>query len=225
MAKPFQLTLKLENREDIKVSGEFSDEEAGRLDAFLTEYAELAESKSGRQGIRCNIAVNYDEQTGLQVTAELPTKDELSLLLHRLRPFILQTEPASCIRVLSILGKHITEPHLRLLLKQQRELYDGRRTQRVMKVVSDEQVLNSDEVLNTWLNAHEYHRDPDKRAAIDDLFARVPGDLLRGLLVSMIVDKTRAVHNIAQIVAVVVGKSATLQFMSHDLAVASQPNR
>lgn len=224
MPKPFKLTLQLESRPDIKVSGEFSDDEAAILDLFLGEYDKLSASTSGRQGIRCNIAVNYDEQVGLQVSAELPTADELSLLLHRLRPFILQSEPASVIRTMAILGKHISDPHLRLHLGQQRELYDGRRTQRVMKVVSDDQVINSENVLNTWLNAHEFHRDPEKRAAIDELFARVPGDLLRGLLVSMIVDRTRAVQNIAQIVAVVVGRSSTLQFTSRDFSAASSSN-
>lgn len=224
MPKEFKLTLQLKNQDDIKVSGEFSDEEAVTLDAFLSEYDKLSASSSGRKGIRCNITVNCDEQKGLLVSAELPTDDVLSLLLHRLRPFILQSEPASAIRVLAILGKHIDDPNLRLLLRQQRELYDGRRTQKVMKVISDDQVLNSENVLQMWLNAHEFHRDPTKQTTMDDLFARVPGDLLRGLLVSMIVDKTRAVQNIAQIVAVVVGRSSTLQFMSRDLSASATTN-
>lgn len=217
MPKPFQLTLQTEKRADIAVAGEFSDAEAVILDAFLEQYEKLRSSQPIQNGIRCNIKVNYDENSGLDVAADLPTEDELSILLHRLRPFILQNEPASFVRTLGILSKHIAQPHLRFLFAQQREMYDGRLAQKQMRVTTEAQVINSEAVLNDWLNSHEYHRDPDKRAAIGQLFERVPSDLLRGLLVSMIVDKTRAIMNLASLVGVITGKSNKLQFTSRDL--------
>src|ERR1044071_2622707 len=155
MPRQFQLTLQAEGRSDTTIAGEFSDEEAATLDAFLSQQKELADSKPLREGMPCNISVNYSEESGLQVSSELPTRDDLSILLHRLRPFILQNEPASFVKASNILGKHLTDPLLRQFIARQRELYDGRLAQRMMRVVSDEQVLNSEEVLSNWLNSHE----------------------------------------------------------------------
>jgi hypothetical protein len=212
MGKPFHVTLCIEGQSDVIASGIVTDEEYGILELYFTQSIELTESKPIKEGMPCNISVDYDADDGLKVTSKLPNKDDLSILLHRLRPFILQKEPASFVKVSSILSKYISGARFRQFIRQQRELYDGSQAQRMFRVVSNSVIVNSERILYDWLNSHEYHRDPNKRASIDDLFKRMPNELLHGLLVSMLVDKTRAVCNVALIVAVVIGKSAQINF-------------
>lgn len=208
----YQLTLKVPGAADTVLAGEFSDAEAAVLEAYLEQHDQLITSQPLREGVPCNIHVQYDEDIGLRVEATLPTDDQLSILLHRLRPFILQEEPASFGKTTAILGKHLDSAPLRQLLKSQREMYDGRQAQRTMRVVSDDMVVNSETTLQHWLNSHEYHRDRDRKAVIQSLYERMPGDLLRGLLVSMIIDKTYAVRNIAALVALLLGRTKELKF-------------
>ncbi len=201
MPKQFQLTMKRDSGDDNVISGALTDEEHATVVRYLENYDRLSESKPLREGIPCSISINSTEEEGVEVTANLPDSDTLSVLLHRLRPFILQNEPASFATVIAIVARRFDDIQLRLLLTKQRQLYDGRKSQRLITLTSNDVIVNSEKVLYDWLNAHEYHGDPDKREVVDGLFDRMPSDLVRGILISMLVDKTLAVRNLASILA------------------------
>lgn len=194
MPHPFELTVQREGDADLLIHGEFSDDEHVTLLQYLKQNDQLVESKPLREGFPCDLTINFDQVTGLEVKTSLPDNDTLSILLHRLRPLILDKEPACFSAVSSVIGKRVKEPHIRRLLREQRQLYDGRDLQRVVKFASNEVIVNSDKVLRDWLNAHEYHRDRDKQQAVDALFKHLPGNLLHGILISMLVDKVRAIQ-------------------------------
>lgn len=215
MPKSFKLTLRAESLDEITLEGELSDSEHCSLNQYLHQYDELVQCRPMQTGFPCNVSMNWDKDTGMKVQAELPDRDSLSILLHRMRPFILQDEPASFAKVTAILGKNLDSPYLRRLLREQRELYDGRQSQQLMQISTGDLLINSERVLSDWLNSHEYHRDPDKRKAIDGLFALLPGDLMQAILVSLVLDKIQAVKNMAAIVAFVLGKNDTLKFAIH----------
>lgn len=63
-----------------------------------------------------------------------------------------------------------------------------------------EAVLNSAKTFQLWLNAYEYHKDEDKKAALDELRALLPFEWLRGMFVSMMLDRALAVVNIANFI-------------------------
>lgn len=215
MPKVFKLSFHAEGIEPISVEGELSDSEHSALNQYLHQFDDLSQCRPLQEGFPCNTHVKWDKESGFKVEAELPNRDTLSILLHRMRPFILQDEPASFIKITGVLGKKLDNPFLRRLLREQRELYDGSKSQQLMRLSSGDIVINSEKVLSDWLNSHEYHRDPDKRKSIDDLFARTPGDLMKAMLVSLVVDKIQAVRNIASVVALVLGKNDTLKFTIH----------
>jgi len=214
MPHPFQLTMKIEGRADGVVRGEFADGECAVLLHYLEQNGQLAQSKPLREGFPCDFSIMWAEGTSLEVETSLPDNDTLSILLHRLRPFILKNEPASFETVSAIIGRRIEDPYLRQLLREQRELYDGRKSRQLFRIASNDVVVNSERVLHDWLNSHEYHRDPDKREAVDALFERMPGDLMRAILVFMLVDKVRAIRYLASLVAVLLGKTESLQFQA-----------
>lgn len=216
MPKPFEITVELEGRDPIIVKGIFNDHELKTMLLYLNQHEELARSKPLREGFPCNVSIKAEKGSELRVVATLPDNDTVGLLLHRLRPFILQDMPANFITVSAIVGRCVDNPHLRQLLHRQRMLYDGRDFQQGVRLVSNKVVVNSDKVLCDWLNSHEYHFDSDKRETVDALFARMPGDLMRTIMISMLVDKVKAIQNVASLVAVLLGKSNQLQFTDRE---------
>jgi hypothetical protein len=221
MPLKFALTMRVDGRPDEVVRGEFSDSEHKRLLLYLEQYNELAQSQPCREGFPCHISLKWHEGTPLDVQTSLPDSDTLSILLHRLRPFILKSEPASFESVGSLLGKVVSHKFVRQLLREQRELYDGRRSQQLMQIASNDVVVNTERVLYDWLNSHEYHRDPDKRESMDELLRGMPGDLMRALLISMLIEKVNAIRNIASLVHVLVTKGQSLQFGAREAEAAS----
>lgn len=208
----YQITLKRENGPDKELNGEFSDDEHIMLLKYLKQYEQLDESKPLREGFPSKFSMHYDRQTGLKVTTSLPDSDTVSILLHRLRPFILNNEPASFLKICSLIGRRIEDEYIRGLLRKERERYNGRDLQRLIKIGLNDTTLNTEKILYDWLNAHEYHRDPDKQQAVDELFQMLPGDLFRGILISMLVEKVYAIIHVAYLIAVLLGKTQQLKF-------------
>jgi hypothetical protein len=71
--------------------------------------------------------------------------------------------------------------------------------------------VNCQKVFDDWINSEEYHRDHDRKKSIDSLLERVPGPLFYGLIVSLLIDKTNAIGNIASLASVVVGRTHELR--------------
>jgi hypothetical protein len=211
MPKKFELVLKAEGMTDRKISGELTEDEEVMLQCFLDQYKQLSESKPVREGFPCSINVSGEHDKPIVTKAELPDEDTLSILLHRLRPFILQKEPYSYLRVSSIIGRRLRDPYIAQFLREQREIYDGRNSQKQMKIISNDMIINSEKILYDWLNSHEYHRDPDKREVISTLLKALPGELMRVLMVSLLVDKVKAISNLAWFVSVLLGKDEMIK--------------
>jgi hypothetical protein len=214
MAHLFELTVKMEGRRDATVRGALSDDEHAILRGYLEEYENLWASKPLREGFPCSFKMQWEMGSPVSFESSLPDADTLSILLHRLRPFVLDDEPFSFTTVCSVVGKNLNDPGVRSLLRELRRLYDGRRMQSMYQVSFDDVVLNSERVLKDWLNSHEYHRDPDKREAIDALFAHLPNDFLRAMFVSMLVDKVKAIRNLASLVHTLLTKGRSFQFQA-----------
>lgn len=222
IAHPFRLELHAEGHETVVCRGEFTDRETAVLEMYFEQYEAIAASPALRSGISCNMQINFDKESGGVIKADLPDSDTLGIFLHRLRPFILSREPASYLTVSSIIGRRVQTPAIRDLLRRQGREYDGRAVQEAMVISINDTVINSERTLMDWLNSHEYHRDPDKREAVNDLLNAFPSDFTRGVLVNMLVDKMRACVNLAGLVAVLLGKQRTLNFGTSEAAFGEQ---
>lgn len=212
ISKKYQLSFQVEGQAAIQIEAEFIDGDFKILEMFLQQYAELSKSGPLQRGLPCHVVLNFSEAEGLSSKGDLPSEDDLSILLHLLRPFILNKEPASFNRVCGILKKQFSNPHLRILISQEQEVYTGRRLQRTMKISSDEVIINSEKVLTDWLNSYQYHRDLSKRQKIDKLFEYIPKDFLKGLLVCLVFDKVGAIRDIAKIIRTLIGDEPKLTF-------------
>jgi len=93
----------------------------------------------------------------------------------------------------------------------QREIYNGKRTQSAFQIKSNDTVLNSEKVLNDWLNSYEYHRDKEKRKFIESLHEMFPLEASKVIFLGLLSDKTQAIINVAKFIRVVVGKQESVE--------------
>lgn len=215
MDLPLDLVFPDGARDRLLVSLSASDEAI--LKSFLADHHRMVESIPLEKGIPCSFHLKATPETGTVMDVELPTETELAAVLHRLRPFILHSEPASYNKVTALLGKLLPHAAPRGLLREQRRIWDGRAMQAHSPVRLRNRILNDEQLLMDWLNAHEYHRDPEKAAALRVLQDQVPEPMFRWIIVSLTLDKVRAVLNVAKVVSLLVGQVQELQFDGHQL--------
>lgn len=195
-----------DNGETALVSGVFSDEEWGRLNAYLQHVDVVAEAPVIKAGFKVHMQLSFNAATGSRVTSTIPPMDDIRLLLHKLRPLILESEPTSFMKIRALLCQRLDNVFIRGTLQDQLETFDGRSSQSVVRIKLNENLLNSENFLLKWLNAHEYHRDEDKQKEIAALDAAFPEHASRAVWISLLVDKCNAIFNMAHVVACVLGK-------------------
>ena len=208
MSHPVKLTLIDENEDEHKIEAELSEDEWDTLEAYLDYVEDLFSAKLARRGVSVSLRMDWDEETQeLQVGADLPPEEDIIVLLHKLRPFILERESTHFMKVSSVLGKHLDNPYVRGMLKQARHLFDGRHLQSLFQVTAnDEMLLNSDKALDLWLNAHEYHRDREYQENLKELTHMSTFDGARAIFLVLLIDKVKAIYMVASLVASVLGK-------------------
>ena len=81
-----------------------------------------------------------------------------------------------------------------------------------MQFRSNDELLNSEKVLQAYLNGFEYHRDKDKQAFLKELHQLIPLDASKVLFVGLLLDKASAILSLADLVAGVTGKQKEITF-------------
>lgn len=202
------------------LEGQFEEAEWQILQAYSEFTDELIETKLLKTGGSVSVSLSWTEASGqISATTELPPDDEIIVLLHRLRPFLLQKERTNFLSVCSLLGKRLNNRMVRGYLKQVREYYTGKELQgRFRMVINDDILLNSDQALDLWLNAYEYHRDPEKREKMQELSQMISFDGAKGILLNVLLAKVRAILMLSQLVNGIIRQgSVSIQIYPHYL--------
>lgn len=199
-------------KQETKVTADFGDDEIDILRAYCTYVEELSLAKILQTEIKLNFSLHLSKQGPITSNQTLPPEDDIIVLLHRLRPLILNDEYASFNRVAGILGKRLLEANIRSFLKEQHALFGGRKHQGLIEIKFHNQIVNSDKVLSDWLNAFQYHRVQSKRKEIERLQELMPLEASRAFFIMLLLDKVRAIFNISGMVELLLGKRKTLQY-------------
>lgn len=194
-----------------EVHADFEDEEVMLLEDFLTNIHRLLESKLIQEGAFGNLRLKFNKDTGFTFEVNLPEEDHILALLHRLRRFILNDERSSYNRVTGIIGRRFEDVAIRSMLKAQRGVYDGKEFQTGIQIESNGVLINSDKMLFDWLNAFEFHNDETKRKEIELLHRMMPLDASRAVFLMLLAEKVKAILNIGNFVALLLGKIETLE--------------
>lgn len=195
----------------VKIRAVLSTEDIHILEAFLDCTDRLLEVKTAREGVPCSFEMRVENDQVKYITSESPSDEELAALLHRLRPFILVKELVSYLKVSSRLSKLFNHTYVRNLLKEQRELFDGRSNQRLVRITSNDVLINCEKTLFDWLNGFEYHQDPAKRARIESLHRVMPFEHSKPVLLTLLGNKVQAILELASLIAVILGRQDKVQ--------------
>jgi hypothetical protein len=71
-------------------------------------------------------------------------------------------------------------------------------------------VVNSEAVLNDWLNSYEYHRDKDKKQLIDALQQIIPLEAVKAILLGLLADKAKAIYALVVFIRGLLGSQTSV---------------
>lgn len=176
---------------------EIPDDEWDQLLEFSRYAEKLETSEVISKGINVQTIIRGDVKSKtLSYECSLPSDDQTAVLLHRLRPFVLEKERTSFFRICNILHLRLECDELRAAINGQRQDFSGKSFQSQLTIRMDNTVVNSDAILTRWLNAYEYHHDLEKQQELELLKDWFPDSYSKGLFVSMLIDKAGAVINL-----------------------------
>ena len=198
--------------EECRLLIEFAPDELSRLDLFLRNVSELRASGVLQHDLACSLNMSGDSDGTGQWQVTVPSRASVSLLLHHLRPLILQKEDGTFLKAAKVVKQRVQDDRFRLLLKELRREYDGRNSRSRWRIVSNGVLLNSDDTLFDWLNGFEYHRDEIKRKRIEETFGPLSKEAVFAILISLVLDKLHAILNMEKIVFALIKQPRTLTF-------------
>jgi len=175
---------------------------------FLQYSDELSKAKFLSSEEQGSFRISWDEDKGLTTTATTlpPDWDEVIVFLHNLRPLILQNESANFHKIRNLLASKLDHSYFKNLLEQHRQLYSGKVDQAIFQLKINDMLINCEEVLSHWLNAHEYHTVKEKRELIENLHQMLPLDASKVVFLGLLLDKATAIFELADLVQVVMNK-------------------
>jgi len=187
------------------IEATFEEEE---WDAFLrfVDYAkDLQTIQLFCEGGPAKLDLTYRKDVGASFTAELPPEDQIIVLLHRLRPFILNDEQTNFLRICNHLARRIEDEDFRNFVKILREGYLGKCMQNMVIIRSNDAIINSEQTLMKWLNAHEYHKDSNKQAELESMHQILPLETSRAIFIMLIYEKVKAISIVGNLINVIIG--------------------
>ena len=148
MVHEYKLSLNVqETGEKIIVAGELEDEEWELLEEYLQYATELINTKFVKNGMPSSLKLNWDRETGITTTTQLPPWDDVIVFLHKFRPLGLQSERTNFYKIFNLLSRENSHPYFRSLISEEHRTYSGKRLQSQFKVYSNEVLLNSEKLL------------------------------------------------------------------------------
>jgi hypothetical protein len=171
------------------------------LKARLVAFTEAAEALNRTSFVgnwnQTHISIHMAIDGRVTNTSSLPSDDEIAAFLHRLRPFYLQKEAFHFNTVCNTIGAHICDDAVTDCLREWKRHYDARASRQVFEIAAAGKILNSEEFLDHYLNAYEYHYDPDRRKAIDDISAHFPLEAQKAIIVLLLSLRLNAINKLA----------------------------
>lgn len=204
-------TLLLDDGEgDVAVlPGELTDKHAETLRRYLDQYEELVTSSPVRDGVPCELMIRVKDGQA-EITADLPSRDELDILFQRLRLFILQQERASFVNVCAILRKQFSDLRLVELMKDQFAAFHNHPDHLSTVLVINDAQIDQEAMLMDWIYGNQFHADDGRRERLRRSGIDIRHPSIRHKLVSLLFNKQDAIGSVAAVVAVLLGRSPRL---------------
>ncbi len=217
MDKSYNIAIKRKSTEKTThLSGQIPSKSWETLLRFRDEVKKLLSVLRECENLNVSFNLQWSRDDNvLRSNPKATVKDrDLAAILHSLRPFILQKETIEFNRTINTIQRHIRHEVIKSYFQSLKDLFSGKEFQGYVQVSQEQrvgelgnleelQVVNSEKILMTWLNAYEYHRDDDKQKLIDQIDSVLPKDFTRMLFVSMVLDKVKVILQLGDIIHVI----------------------
>jgi len=171
------------------------------LKAKLVAFTETADALNNTAFVtnwnETRISLHMANDGHISNTGSLPSDDEVAAFLHRLRPIYLQKEALNYNTICNLVSAHLNDPAVTQCLREWKRHYDARASREVFEIAAAGKVLNSQEFLDNYLNALEYHRDQDRRKVIDEIGGHFPLEAQKAIIVLLLAMRLGAINKLA----------------------------
>jgi hypothetical protein len=182
---------------------EFEDSEAKVINLYLKNCERLGNAKIFKDNFPIIKNIKWEADAG--ITFEISEFDysEIYEFLHLARPLFLDNEPASFNKTRSILGRKAKNTVLADHLKYLGKLYQKGEYGLYFQIWIGDTPVFGDKTIKLWLNGVEYHQDEDKMAIIEVLEKSLTEKEVRGIFVSQISGRVRAIFLLEHIAKII----------------------
>ena len=204
--------LEPDARDEEIIELDFTDAEWEVLQDFSRYAMDLEGNSLVQEGVPASLKVSWSAVEGLKVETELPVKERINALLVDLRPFLLKGAPTFFPKVRNIMAKASGNQRMRKHLDTLLYLFSGRRLQSIIVTGASSRdypkgaIINSEEMLEIWLNSDPFHKDKDKQRLFAAMHGLMPPESSIALLLFLIADKVRAILALQRIVSLLSGE-------------------
>lgn len=170
------------------------------LRGYLVEAQALEDALLRQGGFGASYHVSWSIGHPLVISGAEPHPDQQAVILHRLRPFLLQGEALHFHSVRGIVARSTESAFVHDWLRQTKARFTCKHSQQQFLIAVGDVLLNSEAALNSWLYGFEYHRDEAKSVALIKAHSPVPVDSSRPIFIMMLREKATAILHLGHIV-------------------------
>ena len=212
MSHPFNITTKRkteEGKEEVveTIRGPIPSEEWDLLLRFKAESESLWNTLQRCGDLNTRVSLKWNIEDGVLDASDSINLDEndLSAILHKMRPFILNKEKTNFYKVANIIKRKIKSEYIHHLVETIKSRFSGKELSDMMQAFflrgQENMLINSENIFMKWLNAYEYHRDDKKRELLEEIDKVVPKTFSRSLFESSLIDRSKAVIELGTIIS------------------------
>jgi hypothetical protein len=203
----------LNSSEKTLINIEFDEQEYDVLHEYLEEIKRVRESKVVKSRLKVSIKITASVNDNIDTNENIPNDDDLYVLLHLLRPFLLNDESLNFGKITNMLVRRIKNDLIAKLIEQYKAKYSGKSLRSILQISVDDNVLDIDKYLEKYLNGLEYHRDKKKQTEIKQFFEYFPDNIGKALILSLIMDKANAILEIGNLIAAVFDENKVIEIL------------
>lgn len=210
MIHKYSITINNPEKTKVNLTGGLSKE---NYELFLEfeEYSDsLLQTKIIVEGFDARLKIHGEIDGKIQTIIKLPNWEEIQIVLHKIRPIILQKERTNFLKINNCLKKEFTTTELFSLLEICHDLYLGNIFRSSINMNINGYFLTSEKFLNDWLNAYEYHRDKEKRVFLQQIQTVFPEEISKFFFITLLTEKIKAIRLLNQIVKLILGKISSV---------------
>jgi hypothetical protein len=176
---------------------DFPDAIKADLKEFLECAARLNECSFAQDpSFLSKISFKLSKDGSVRSEGTLPPDEQIEAFLLRLRPIYLQKERTHFERIANHISKHINDSAITETIRVWKREYDGRAFQEMITMSVGPITINSEQFLDDYLNAIEYHRDKERRKKIHQVTEHYSLDVQKTIVAFLLFFRLSAINRL-----------------------------